>query len=84
MEYASTVLYKKWVLDANLHTPMNENEILFRMAGFNGCIGSSDVSRNSMLCCANWAQIMHKVFKLNIPSLKYNMTVNHCCKCLGQ
>ena len=60
LQYGSTILYKKWVIDACVNTPIIEMERLFRMAGFNGCIGSSDATHIGMLSCAAWAQIMHK------------------------
>ena len=83
MEYGSTILYRKWIVDASLNRDVSEQERLFRQAGFNGCIGSTDATHIGMLSCASWAQIMHKVFKLNIPSQTYNMTVDHCCRILG-
>ena len=83
LEYGSTILYKKWVLNPSLNANVNELEKLFRLAGFNGCIGSSDATHVGMLCCTSWAQILHKGFKLNIPSRTYNMTVDHTRKILG-
>ena len=62
---------------------MSFHEKLFKMAGFNGCIGSTDATHIGMLNCAAWAHIIHKGFKLNIPSRTYNMTVNHCHQILG-
>ena len=83
IEYGSTFLYRKWVLDPAINQDICEQERLFRQAGFNGCIGSSDATHVGMLSCAIWAKIMHKGFKLNIPSRTYNMTVTHSRKILG-
>ena len=83
MEYGSKVLYKKWVIDPAINTHVSSQEKVFRMAGFNGCIASSDATHVGMLSCASWAHIMHKCFKLNIPSRTYNATVTHSRKILG-
>ena len=56
---------------------------MFKLAGFDGCIGSTDATHVGILKCAAWAHIIHKGFKLNIPSRTYNMTVNHCHQILG-
>ena len=83
LDYGSTVLYKKWVLDENVKTSVGERESLFRSAGFNGCMGSSDATHVGMLACPQWAQTEHKGFKLNIPSRTYNVTVDHTRKVIG-
>ena len=56
---------------------MNEQESVFRQAGFNGCIGSSDGTHVPMLKCSQWASNSHKGFKLNVPARTYNVTVDH-------
>jgi len=43
-------------------------EKIFRLAGFNGGMGSSDGTHIGMLCCPSWAFNNHKGFKLAIPS----------------
>ena len=54
------------------------------MAGFNGCIGSSDAAHVGMISYTYWAHIMHKKgFKLNMPSRTYNATASHSRKILG-
>ena len=83
MEYGSKVLYKKWVIDPAINTHVSSQESVFRMAGFNGCIASSDATHVGMQSCASWAHIMHKGFKLNSPSRTYNATVTHSRKILG-
>ena len=49
IEWGSTVLYKKWVIDNTKNRDVNEQESIFRLAGFNGCIGSSDGAHIAML-----------------------------------
>ena len=83
IEYGSSVLYKKYVLDLSLNGMVAEHERLFNLAGFNGCIGSTDATHIGMLNCAAWAHILHKGFKLCIPSRTYNMTVAHTRQILG-
>ena len=62
---------------------MSSHERMFKLAGFNGCIGSTDTTQVGMLNCYAWAHIIHKGFKLNILSRTYNMTINHCHQILG-
>ena len=77
IEYGSTVLYQKHVIDASRLLNIPEQEHLFRLAGFNGCIGSSDATHVIMLKCASWATLSHKGFKLNLPARSYNLTCTH-------
>ena len=83
IEYGSTVLYKRWVLDTNLNTDVKVQESVFKLAGFDGCIGSSDGTHIPMLKCAQWASNLHKGFKLNVPARTYNVTVDHSRRILG-
>ena len=83
IKYGSTALYKRWVIDENIGTNVRECEALFRLTGFNGCIGSSDTTHVGMLSCHIWDQTEHTGFKLNIPSRTYNDTVDHTGKVIG-
>ena len=83
IEYGSGVLYDKYVLKALDKTDTSAIEKIFRLAGFNGCMGSSDGTHVGMLCCPSWAFINHKGFKLAIPSRNYNATVTHWKQILG-
>ena len=83
IEYGSTVLYKKWVLDTNTNIDIEKQESVFKMAGFDGCIGSSDGTHIPMLNCAQWASNVHKGFKLNVPARTYNVTVDHSRRIIG-
>ena len=66
-----------------MNRKIGDLEKLFRMAGFNGCIGSSDATHIAMLNCAAWAHVMHRGYKLSLPSRTYNMTVDHSRWILG-
>ena len=83
IEYGSTCLYKKHVLDVARTISVSEHEKLFKSAGFNGCIGSSDGTHISMLNCSSWASIGHKGPKLSYPARTYNLTVTHTRQILG-
>ena len=83
MEYGSIVIYKKWIIDPSINRDIGEQEYLFRQAGFNGCIGSTDATHVAMLSGPAWAANSHKGFKLSVPSRTYNMTVDHCRRIIG-
>ena len=83
IKYGSTVLYKRWVLDTNLTTDVKVQESVFKLAGFDGCIGSSDGTHIPMLKCSQWATNLHKGFKLNVPARSYNVTVDHSRRILS-
>ena len=77
IEYGSTVLFKKHVIDVARSMDMSVHEKLFAIAGMNGCAGSSDATNIMMLNCPSWASNSHKGFKLNLPARTYNLTVSH-------
>ena len=83
IEYGSTVLYEKYVLNSLDGIDTSQIEKIFRLAGFNGCMGSSDGTHIGMLCCPSWAFHNHKGFKLAMPSRNYNATVTHWKQILG-
>jgi hypothetical protein len=83
IEYGSTVLYKKYVIDAASKADVAHFQNVFGLAGFDGAMGSSDGTNIGMLTCPNWAVIGHKGFKLAIPSRNYNATVTHARQILG-
>ena len=51
--YGSSHLYKKWMIDPAKNTHVSSFENIFKLAGFDGCIGSSDATNISMMKCAN-------------------------------
>ena len=83
LEYGSTVLYNKYVVNPASKLDVSLFEKVFAMAGFNGCIGSTDATHVGMLQCPSWALINHKGHKLAIPSRNYNATVTHSHQILG-
>ena len=76
-------MYKKYVIDPGNNIDLNEREKIFRLAGFNGCIGSTDATHIPMLRCPQWTQNSHRGYKLSIPARTYNVTVDHCRRVLG-
>ena len=82
-EYDSTVLYQKWVLEPTRLNNVTEQKKIFRMAGFNRCIGSSDATHIPMLKCPQWSQNNHKRFKLSVPARTYNVTCDNSRRILG-
>ena len=70
-------MFKRYVIDKAKNIKYPNNEILFNMAGMNGCLGSSDATHVIMLKLSSWASIDHKGFKLNLLARTYNLTVTH-------
>ena len=83
LEYGNSVLYQKYVIDPASKQDVSIFEKVFALAGFNGCIGSSDGTHVGMLQCPSWASINHLGHKLSIPSRNYNATVTHSHQILG-
>ena len=77
IEYGSSVMFKKHVIDIAESMDMSKHEKLFATAGMNGCCGSGDATNIMMLNCPSWATNAHKGFKLNLPARTYNLTVSH-------
>ena len=83
MEHGSAMLCKKWVIHANLNTGISEQEKVFRQAGFDGCIGSSNATHMPMLRCPHWTHNSHQGFKLSAPARTCDVTCDHSCRILG-
>jgi hypothetical protein len=83
IEYGSTVLYDRYVVNAASDADVETFQRIFALAGFDGAIGSTDATQVGMLQCPSWAGINHKGFKLAIPSRNYNATVSHSRQILG-
>ena len=66
-QHGSTVLHKTNFTLPVLNADPFEFEKLFKIAGFNGCLGSSDETHVGMLACAFWAQINHIGPKMKRP-----------------
>ena len=76
LEYGSIVLYNKCVTDPTTNCNVCDQKIIFRMAGFNGCIGSTYATHFGMLSCTTQTSINHKGIKLSIPSRDYNIKID--------
>ena len=83
LEYGNTILYNRYVVKPATELDVTAFEQVFAIAGFNGCIGSSDATHVGLLQCPSWALINHKGHKLGIPSRNYNATVTHSRQVLG-
>ena len=83
LEYGNTILYNKYVVQPASDLDVTAFEKVFALAGFNGCIGSSDATHVGLLQCPSWALINHKGHKMAIPSRNYNATVTHSRQILG-
>jgi hypothetical protein len=83
LEYGNSILYNKYVVTPASELDASEYQKLFAIAGFDGCIGSSDATHVGLLSCPSWAQINHKGHKMAIPSRNYNATVTHSRQILG-
>ena len=57
INYGSSVMYKKFVLDVSESINVANHEQLFAAAGMNGCIESGDATNISMLNCPSWVSI---------------------------
>ena len=77
IEYGSSVMFQKYVIDVAKSLDMSSHEKIFSIAGMNGCCGSGDATNVIMLNCPSWATNSHKGFKLNLPARTYNLTVSH-------
>ena len=77
IEYGSSVMFQKYVIDVANSLDMSSHEKFFSIAGMNGCCGSGDSTNVIMLNCPSWATNSHKGFKLNLPARTYNLTVSH-------
>ena len=77
IKYGSTHLYKKHVTDKAKQYFNSSDMKCFSIAGFNGCVGSTDAIHIEMLSCPTWTNIRHKSYKLQNPARSYNVTVSH-------
>ena len=77
IEFGSTSLYNKYVLNPINYEELKDNEHEFLMAGFPGCIGSTDATHVIMEVCSYRLRQLHLGYKLAHTARNYNMTVNH-------
>jgi hypothetical protein len=77
VEWGSTVFFDSYVVH-----PTNAEEAAMHthemgIAGFDGCVGSTDATRVGMERCSYRVANINTGSKLSMPSRTYNMTVNH-------
>ena len=77
VEYGSTDLYNKYVVDPVTDKLMKNNKKLFSMAGIDGCTGSVDATHVQHHSCAHWCNVLHTSWKSKKPYRTYNTTVSH-------
>lgn len=77
IRWASTELYKLYVITPSLYSESESHMAEMQEAGFDGCVGSVDATHICMLRCPynRWNQ--HKGHKENMPARTYNIVVNH-------
>lgn len=77
IEYASTVLFDRYVKAPISAEEVQDHQHEFELAGMHGCIGSTDAT-HIILEKVSYAQSqLHKGFKLGQTARTYNLTVNH-------
>lgn len=77
IHYGSTVLFDKYVLTPATKDDADIHIFEFDLAGFPGCVSSTDATHIAMDCCAHKLRHVHTGFKLNLPSRTYNLSCNH-------
>lgn len=77
IEWGSTTLYKEYVVIPSTTTAAEDCMHEMNVAGFHGCIGSSDATHVGLEKCSWRLTNLHDGHKLNMPSRTYNITVNH-------
>ena len=83
IEFGSTNLFNKYVVMPDSTLDLDDCEKEFKMAGYPGCIGSSDASHVVMEKCGYRLRQLHLGFKLAHTARTYNITVNHRKKILS-
>ena len=77
LEIGSTVWYDKWVRHPSTAEEANKHCHEYTMAGFPGCLGSTDATHVVHLGIPAWLREVHSSHKEGHPARTYNCTVNH-------
>ena len=77
IKFGSTTLYNEYVQKPITQDELASCEREFLMAGFPGCVGSSDATHVIMERCPFRLRQLHLGYKLAHTARTYNMTVNH-------
>ena len=77
IKFGSTVLYNTYVCDPITSDDIMDCETEYKMAGFPGCVGSTDATHIMMEVCSYRLRQLHLGYKLAHTARTYNITVNH-------
>ena len=77
LEIGSTVWYDKWVRHPSTAEEANKHCHEYTMAGFPGCLGSTDATHVVHLGIPAWLREVQSSHKEGHPARTYNCTVNH-------
>ena len=77
IEFGSTSLYEKYVSAPATSSAVQDCEREFLLAGFPGCIGSTDASNVVTERCPTRLRQLHLGYKLAHTARTYNISVNH-------
>ena len=77
IKFGSTDLYYKYVKMPTNLSDLNDSAKEYTMAGFPGCIGSTDATHIVMERCEWRLRQLHLGYKLAHTARTYNITVNH-------
>jgi hypothetical protein len=77
IKYGATKLYQKYVTMPESIEVLRECEKAYRIAGFPGCIGSTDATHIPLDKVAFSLRQAHLGFKNSVTTRTYNLSVNH-------
>ena len=83
LEFGSIDLYNKYVKFPSTVDELNDCTKEYNLAGFPGCIGSTDASHVVLERCEYKLRQLHLGYKLAHTARTYNITVNHRRKILN-
>ena len=75
--WGGTVLYDKFVIQPNNEDELKKHSSSYTMAGFPGCIGSTDATHIVMENCAYRLRQLHLGYKDTHTARTYNLTCDH-------
>ena len=77
VEYRAKKLYPMYVSMPQSIEELRQCEHVYRIAGFPGCIGSTDATHIPLDKVAFWLRRANRGFKMSCTTRTYNLTVNH-------
>jgi hypothetical protein len=79
LDMGSNILYPMYVSISLTSEELERHTNEFALAGFNGCIGSTDATHIAIEKCAYRLRNNHLGSKQHLTTRTFNLTVNHCC-----